>query len=60
MAGMASPCSSSVLIKANEVGGNGALLAHYNGLRLVESISAGIKPRGFVSAPGNEIILFQV
>lgn len=61
MAGIAtSPCSSGVLFRAKEGGGNGAFLAHYNGLRPVESMqvmSAGTNSRGFISAPGSFWIL---
>lgn len=61
MAGIAtSPCSSGVLF-GTKGGGNGAFLARYNGLRLVEStqvVSAGTNSRGFISAPGNVIILY--
>ncbi|KAH7513715.1 hypothetical protein FEM48_Zijuj11G0010400 [Ziziphus jujuba var. spinosa] len=54
MAGIAtSPCSSGVLF-GTKGGSNGAFLARYNGLRLVEStqvVSAGTNSRWFISAP---------
>ena len=60
MACMAGSCSASsssgVVFRGREVGGNGALLAHYNGLRPMENMhvaSSGTKSSGFVSSSGN-------
>lgn len=58
MAAVAGSCSSGVLIRARDAGGNGAFWAQYNGLRPGENmqmVSAGTKPNGFVSTSGNVI-----
>ncbi|XVF10380.1 hypothetical protein REPUB_Repub07fG0177800 [Reevesia pubescens] len=58
MAGIAiGACSSGLLIRNREAGGNGASLAQYNGLRAVESTqlaSTGTKPKGFISSSASK------
>ncbi|XP_022773491.1 3-oxoacyl-[acyl-carrier-protein] synthase I, chloroplastic-like isoform X2 [Durio zibethinus] len=54
MAGIATAaCSSGLLFRNRDAGGNGPFLAQYNGLRAVESVqlaSAGTKPNQFISS----------
>ncbi|PON68990.1 3-oxoacyl-[acyl-carrier-protein] synthase [Trema orientale] len=53
MAAVTGSCSSGVLFRAREAGGNGAFWAQYSGLRPGENVhmdSAGTRPNGFVSS----------
>lgn len=61
MAAMAGTCSSSLIFRNGETGGNGASMLQYNGLRPMENKQAasnGTKPNGFISSSG--LILFPL
>lgn len=58
MAGIAGTCSSGVLFRSRDSGGNGFSLGQHIGLRAGDSIqTASTKPRSsrFVCTPGNKL-----